>query len=175
MPWISRCRCFSRCWVGQRGTQDFCWYNYMPGCDCWELHRCWYCLLCQWVEDADSGSHVTPCAVCHRLEVGHHFHLKALRNDVCVCVCVLKPAHCCFRWLPESARWLLANGKADAAHRYIVKCAEINNRSKCLETVTPKVYFSVVCIILWDCWKMMVGGFFFLADVTGICRNSVHR
>lgn len=54
----------------------------------------------------------------------------------------LKSAHCFCRWLPESARWLLANGKAAAAHRYIMECAEINGRTKCLENVTPDVYFS---------------------------------
>ncbi|KAM9363153.1 solute carrier family 22 member 7-like [Symphorus nematophorus] len=43
-----------------------------------------------------------------------------------------------WRWLPESARWLLANGKADAAHHYIMKCAEMNNRSKSIATVTPR-------------------------------------
>ncbi|KAG8014759.1 Solute carrier family 22 member 7 [Nibea albiflora] len=43
-----------------------------------------------------------------------------------------------WRWLPESARWLLANRKVDAAHHYIMKCAEINNRTKCMATVTPK-------------------------------------
>lgn len=42
-----------------------------------------------------------------------------------------------WRWLPESARWLLAKGKADAAHHYIMKCAEMNNRTKCMATVTP--------------------------------------
>lgn len=72
----------------------------------------------------------------------HHFHLKALRNATSL----LKSAQCCFRWLPESARWLLANGKADAAHHYIMKCAEVNNRTKCLETVTPQVFISVICI-----------------------------
>nr|XP_046273594.1 solute carrier family 22 member 7-like [Scatophagus argus] len=41
-------------------------------------------------------------------------------------------------WLPESARWLLANRKADAAHHYITKCAEINNRTKCMASVTPR-------------------------------------
>lgn len=100
-----------------------------------------------------------------------HSRLKALRNRVCL----LKSAHRCFRWLPESARWLLANGKADAAHRYIRKCAEVNNRTKCLERVTPKVRFSLVCLTLWDCCKLTPGGFFLLADVTGICRNSVCR
>lgn len=48
-----------------------------------------------------------------------------------------------WRWLPESARWLLANGKVDAAHHYIKKCAEINNRSKCLSTITPKTLLEV--------------------------------
>ncbi|XP_041789522.1 solute carrier family 22 member 7-like [Chelmon rostratus] len=43
-----------------------------------------------------------------------------------------------WRWLPESARWLLANGKADAAHHYIMKCAEMNNRAKCMAAVTPR-------------------------------------
>ncbi|XP_074486056.1 solute carrier family 22 member 7-like [Sebastes fasciatus] len=42
-----------------------------------------------------------------------------------------------WRWLPESARWLLANGKADAAHHYITQCAKMNNRTKCLASITP--------------------------------------
>lgn len=33
-----------------------------------------------------------------------------------------------FRWLPESARWLLANGKAKRAQFYISKCAKVNKR-----------------------------------------------
>ncbi|XP_012705248.2 solute carrier family 22 member 7 [Fundulus heteroclitus] len=44
-----------------------------------------------------------------------------------------------WRWLPESARWLVAKKKADAAHHYIMKCAETNNRSKCISTITPKM------------------------------------
>uniref|UniRef100_A0A3B4FN97 Solute carrier family 22 member 6 n=1 Tax=Pundamilia nyererei TaxID=303518 RepID=A0A3B4FN97_9CICH len=42
-----------------------------------------------------------------------------------------------WRWLPESARWLVAKGKTDAAHHYIMKCAKMNNRSKCMATITP--------------------------------------
>ncbi|XP_047433321.1 uncharacterized protein LOC125003430 [Mugil cephalus] len=42
-----------------------------------------------------------------------------------------------WRWVPESARWLMANGKVDAAHMYIMKCAEMNNRSKCMASITP--------------------------------------
>lgn len=44
-----------------------------------------------------------------------------------------------WRWLPESARWLLAKKNAEAAHHYIMKCADINNRSKCIATITPKM------------------------------------
>uniref|UniRef100_A0A3B4TC18 Solute carrier family 22 member 6 n=1 Tax=Seriola dumerili TaxID=41447 RepID=A0A3B4TC18_SERDU len=43
-----------------------------------------------------------------------------------------------WRWLPESARWLMARGRADAAHHYIMQCAEMNNRSACMATITPR-------------------------------------
>ncbi|KAM6940202.1 solute carrier family 22 member 6-B-like [Xenentodon cancila] len=46
-------------------------------------------------------------------------------------------AICTWRWLPESARWLMANRKLDAAHHYIVKCAKMNDRSKYITTITP--------------------------------------
>ncbi|XP_042341422.1 solute carrier family 22 member 7-like [Plectropomus leopardus] len=42
-----------------------------------------------------------------------------------------------WRWLPESARWLLTKGRADAAHNYIMQCARINNRTKSMATITP--------------------------------------
>lgn len=47
----------------------------------------------------------------------------------------------CARWLPESARWLLANGKGDEACQYIMKCAKMNNREKKVENLTSEVYF----------------------------------
>uniref|UniRef100_A0A672YJT5 Solute carrier family 22 member 7-like n=1 Tax=Sphaeramia orbicularis TaxID=375764 RepID=A0A672YJT5_9TELE len=34
-----------------------------------------------------------------------------------------------WRWIPESARWLMTNGKVNAAHYYITQCAVMNNRS----------------------------------------------
>ncbi|XP_040892510.1 solute carrier family 22 member 7-like [Toxotes jaculatrix] len=43
-----------------------------------------------------------------------------------------------WRWLPESARWLVAKGKADAAYHYIMECAKMNNRAKCMATITPR-------------------------------------
>lgn len=32
------------------------------------------------------------------------------------------------RWLPESARWLLAHGRVKEAQRYLDKCATTNKR-----------------------------------------------
>ncbi|XP_056265670.1 solute carrier family 22 member 7-like [Pseudoliparis swirei] len=43
-----------------------------------------------------------------------------------------------WRWLPESARWLLANGKEDAAHHYLMQCAKMNNRTKYMTTITQQ-------------------------------------
>uniref|UniRef100_A0AAV2LGP7 Uncharacterized protein n=1 Tax=Knipowitschia caucasica TaxID=637954 RepID=A0AAV2LGP7_KNICA len=48
-----------------------------------------------------------------------------------------------WRWLPESARWLMANGKTDEAYYYLKKCAEMNNRAKCLSTLTPEALLEV--------------------------------
>ncbi|XP_023269122.1 solute carrier family 22 member 7 [Seriola lalandi dorsalis] len=33
-------------------------------------------------------------------------------------------------WLPESARWLLANGKVEEAQKYLVQCAEMNRKNE---------------------------------------------
>lgn len=51
----------------------------------------------------------------------------------------------CARWLPESARWLLANGKTQDAHRYIMKCAKMNNREEEVKNLTQEVHFHRVC------------------------------
>ncbi|XP_049900850.1 solute carrier family 22 member 7-like [Epinephelus moara] len=33
-------------------------------------------------------------------------------------------------WLPESARWLLANGRVEEAKKYLVQCAKMNRRNE---------------------------------------------
>ncbi|XP_044045313.1 solute carrier family 22 member 7a [Siniperca chuatsi] len=33
-------------------------------------------------------------------------------------------------WLPESARWLLANGRAEEAKKYLVQCAKMNGKNE---------------------------------------------
>ncbi|KAM6956567.1 solute carrier family 22 member 7-like [Aplochiton taeniatus] len=39
-------------------------------------------------------------------------------------------------WIPESARWLLANGKAEKAQVYLEKCAKTNKRGSMAPTIT---------------------------------------
>ncbi|XP_070835114.1 solute carrier family 22 member 7-like isoform X2 [Chaetodon trifascialis] len=70
--------------------------------------------------------------------VGIAYYVNEWRMLVLAVTSPLILAIITWRWLPESARWLLANGKADAAHHYIMKCAEMNNRAKCMVTITPR-------------------------------------
>lgn len=38
----------------------------------------------------------------------------------------------------------MAHGRADAAHDYIMQCAEMNNRKASVTAITPNVYLTVV-------------------------------
>lgn len=42
------------------------------------------------------------------------------------CMAILTPLTC--RWIPESARWLLANGKVEEAKKYLEQCAKMNGK-----------------------------------------------
>ncbi|XP_015712485.1 solute carrier family 22 member 7 [Coturnix japonica] len=43
----------------------------------------------------------------------------------------------CLWWVPESARWLIANGKVKQAHKHLLRCARMNGRKDF--TVSPEV------------------------------------
>uniref|UniRef100_A0A3Q3ILF8 Major facilitator superfamily (MFS) profile domain-containing protein n=1 Tax=Monopterus albus TaxID=43700 RepID=A0A3Q3ILF8_MONAL len=78
-----------------------------------------------------------------------------------------------WRWLPESARWLTANGNAEAAHYYIKKCAEMNNRTECMTDITTKVHFSIVFTLVRQYYNNIMKNMFcvlscFLSDTTGM-------
>lgn len=45
----------------------------------------------------------------------------------------------CHRWLPESARWLISNGKVNRAHFYLNKCAKVNGREQFMADLKPEV------------------------------------
>ncbi|XP_072546098.1 solute carrier family 22 member 7-like [Salminus brasiliensis] len=47
-------------------------------------------------------------------------------------------------WVPESARWLIANGRLEEAHHYLTKCASVNHREKSLENIKPQTLAKVI-------------------------------
>ncbi|KAM9315239.1 solute carrier family 22 member 7-like [Pholidichthys leucotaenia] len=52
----------------------------------------------------------------------------------------------CWRWLPESARWLISNGKVHSAHFYLTKCAELNRRKEFMAELTPEMLSKVIVV-----------------------------
>ncbi|KAM9818521.1 solute carrier family 22 member 7-like isoform 2-T2 [Syngnathus typhle] len=49
-----------------------------------------------------------------------------------------------WRWMPESARWLIANGKLEEAHLCLVKCAKINGTEALCHGLQPETLSSIV-------------------------------
>ncbi|KAK0139506.1 Solute carrier family 22 member 7 [Merluccius polli] len=44
-----------------------------------------------------------------------------------------------WRWVPESARWLVANGKLEEAQKYLRRCAKMNQTQEFAQTLTTEV------------------------------------
>ncbi|XP_030642315.1 solute carrier family 22 member 7-like [Chanos chanos] len=49
-----------------------------------------------------------------------------------------------WRWVPESARWLVATGQLDKAHHYLKQCAIMNQREGAISTITPQTLKSII-------------------------------
>ncbi|XP_068615923.1 solute carrier family 22 member 7-like, partial [Brachionichthys hirsutus] len=49
-----------------------------------------------------------------------------------------------WRWLPESARWLIANGKHEQAHMYLKKCAKMNQAENFIDTIKTETLSAIV-------------------------------
>ncbi|XP_066506405.1 solute carrier family 22 member 7-like [Hoplias malabaricus] len=47
-------------------------------------------------------------------------------------------------WMPESARWLIANRKIEKAHYYVHKCAVMNHKEKCMLNIKPEMLSRIV-------------------------------
>nr|XP_046273581.1 solute carrier family 22 member 7-like [Scatophagus argus] len=52
----------------------------------------------------------------------------------------------CWWWLPESARWLISNGKVNRAHFYLNKCAKVNRREQFMADLRPEVLSKVIVV-----------------------------
>ncbi|XP_041961052.1 solute carrier family 22 member 7-like isoform X3 [Alosa alosa] len=49
-----------------------------------------------------------------------------------------------WRWVPESARWLIANGQLDEAHYYLNKCIKMNRRQEMASSIKPENLSNIV-------------------------------
>ncbi|XP_061585924.1 solute carrier family 22 member 7b.1 [Cololabis saira] len=49
-----------------------------------------------------------------------------------------------WRWLPESARWLLSSGKVEQAHFYLKQCAQVNRREEFMADLKPELLSKVI-------------------------------
>ncbi|XP_031613777.1 solute carrier family 22 member 7-like [Oreochromis aureus] len=49
-----------------------------------------------------------------------------------------------WRWMPESARWLIANGKLEQAQMYLKKCANMNRREESIHTLKTETLSTIV-------------------------------
>lgn len=49
-------------------------------------------------------------------------------------------------WLPESARWLISNGKVKRAHFYLSRCAKVNGREQLMADLKPEVLSKVIFV-----------------------------
>ncbi|XP_036963976.1 solute carrier family 22 member 7-like isoform X3 [Acanthopagrus latus] len=58
--------------------------------------------------------------------------------------CPMCLAIICLWWLPESARWLISNGKVESAHFYLTKCAKVNGREQFMADLKPEVLSKVI-------------------------------
>ncbi|XP_016413382.1 solute carrier family 22 member 7 [Sinocyclocheilus rhinocerous] len=49
-------------------------------------------------------------------------------------------------WVPESARWLIANGRVDKAHYYLHKCAVMNRKKEVVVSIKPENLAKIIVI-----------------------------
>ncbi|XP_067440849.1 solute carrier family 22 member 7-like [Thunnus thynnus] len=49
-----------------------------------------------------------------------------------------------WRWMPESARWLIANGKLEQAQTYLKKCAKMNQTEELTNTLKTETLSTIV-------------------------------
>ncbi|XP_058508334.1 solute carrier family 22 member 7-like isoform X2 [Solea solea] len=97
----------------------------------------------EWV-DADHRSFIgvigsLSWSVGNMMLAGFAFLVNDWRTLVMVVTAPLGLAVLTWWWIPESARWLLANGKVETAQFYLDRCAKFNKRAKVnVETLCNK-------------------------------------
>ncbi|XP_030595109.1 solute carrier family 22 member 7-like [Archocentrus centrarchus] len=77
---------------------------------------------------------------------GVAYFINDWRHLTAAVTSLLFPAMLCWWWLPESARWLISNGKVDTAHFYLSKCATFNGREEVMGDLKPEVLSKVILV-----------------------------
>ncbi|KAM9314905.1 solute carrier family 22 member 7a [Pholidichthys leucotaenia] len=65
-------------------------------------------------------------------------HLMLAVTAPCIAAIIL------WWWLPESARWLLTNGRVEEAQKYLIQCAKMNGKSEFTSKVDTEVLEKVI-------------------------------
>ncbi|XP_061693871.1 solute carrier family 22 member 7-like isoform X2 [Syngnathoides biaculeatus] len=98
-----------------------------------------FTLCAEWVATTHRASMCVICSLAwslgNMLLAALAYLVNAWRPLIVTVTAPLALAVLTWWWVPESARWLLANGKAEEAHLYLDKCARANNRPKFLSAV----------------------------------------
>lgn len=64
---------------------------------------------------------------------------QSLAISLCLCFACQFPLSE-FRWLPESARWLLAKGRVEEAKKCLVQCAKMNGKNEHTSKLNNEVH-----------------------------------
>ncbi|XP_077426428.1 solute carrier family 22 member 7-like [Vanacampus margaritifer] len=76
--------------------------------------------------------------------------LAYLVNDwrylIVVSTSPLLPAIISWWWLPESARWLVSQGKVNPAYFYLSKCAKVNRRKQFMDDLKPEDLSKIIVL-----------------------------
>ncbi|XP_053139384.1 solute carrier family 22 member 7-like [Hemicordylus capensis] len=65
--------------------------------------------------------------------------LLAVTSPCLICIVI-------WRWIPESARWLLTKKEVEKAHSYLSRCAEVNGKKDFCSKITPEVLQKTVTV-----------------------------
>lgn len=74
------------------------------------------------------------------------YYVNNWRGLIAASTSPLLVAAICWWWVPESARWLISNGKVHSAHYYLCICAKVNHREEFMSDIKPEVLAKVVLV-----------------------------
>ncbi|XP_074486059.1 solute carrier family 22 member 7-like [Sebastes fasciatus] len=98
-------------------------------------HRTAVCILMSL--DWTSGAALLPLVT---------YFVNDWRYLIAIATAPLPLAMICWWWLPESARWLISNGKVNSAHFHLSKCAKVNGREQFMADIKPEILSKAILV-----------------------------